>query len=515
MKRAAIYVRVSREEQASEDKASIPEQLGDLEELCESKGYEIVGRYVEDRRYRSKGRLVEPSGMRKDRPEYQRMLKDAKEGKIDVILAWDDTRLSRGVFATVPLGELLEEHPEIEVDLVHGVFDRNMLFIKASIGKIEIDNIKRRMMMGRRAKAKQGKFPGGRAAYGYRYNPETEELEINDSEAEIVKKIFSWYVDGEGARNITRRLNSEGIPTKDNSRQGWNKTLVLSILRRESYYLGETTFGDIAVPCPPIIGSETWESAQRVKAQNTVHCRRNLQTTYLLRNLLYCEECGRRLYVKTKYRRRNGARYVSSRAYQCATSRDYTGLYEDCKPLIYINADTLEELVWTELDRLLRSPEMLGAGVRDQLAVMEEQVNEAKSRAGVLKKKLESLDRERQTVITWARMGKITETDMALQLLEIEGRERAYQEDYEGALEMQSQKAQEFDAQRFAVEFCRKVSDKLQWLSSEPLSGEKAKQRRELAKILLRRVWINNKGEIRIEGRIPQVEPDFEYASPR
>jgi len=517
MKKAALYARVSSEEQASEGKVSIPEQLSDLEELCKTKGYEIVDRYIDNKRYRSKGRFVEPSGTRKDRPEYQRMLKDAREGRVDVIVSWDDTRLSRGVFATVPLGELLEEYPEIDVDLVHGVFDRNMLFIKASIGKIEIDNIKRRMMMGRRAKAKQGKFPGGRAAYGYRYNPETEELEIDENETEIVRKIFSWYIEGAGARQITRRLNSDGVRTKDHSRQGWNKSLVLGIIRNRSYYLGETTFGNIPVPCPAIIDAETWELAQLVKAQNTVHCRRNLQTTYLLRNLLYCEECGRRLYVKTKYRRRNGKRYVSSRAYQCASSRDYSGLYEDCKPLIYINADELEELVWNELDRLLRSPEMLGAGVRDQMAVMEEQVNEAKSRAGVLKKKLEKLDRERQTVITWARTGKITEKDMALQLLEIEERLEAYQEDYERAIEIQVQKAEEFDTQRFAMEFCQKVSHKLEWLSSEPLTEEKLKQRRELAKILIRRVWINNKGEIRIEGRIPQLETDldFEYALPQ
>lgn len=515
MKRAAIYVRVSSEEQASEGKASISEQLSDLEQLCETKGYEIVDRYVENKRYRSKGRLVEPSGTRKDRPEYQRMLKDAKEGKIDVIVAWDDTRLSRGVFATVPLGELLEEHPDIEVDLVHGVFDRNMLFIKASIGKIEIDNMKNRMMMGRRAKAKQGKFPGGRAAYGYRYNPETESLEVDESEAEIVKRVFCWYIQGEGARKITRRLNSEGVPTKDHSRQGWNKTFVLKILRNKSYYLGETTFGDIAVPCPPIIDKETWESAQRIKAQNRTYCRANLQTTYLLHKLLYCEECGRRLYLKTKYRRRDGERYVSSRAYQCTSSKDYAGLYEDCKPLVHINADKIEQVVWGELDKLLGSPEMLGAGVRDRLAIVEERVNEAKSRAGVLKKKLENLDQERQTVITWARTGKITEKDLALQLSEIEERQEAYQEDYERVLEIQARKAEDFDAQRFAVEFCQKISHKLEWLSSEPLTEEKLKQRWELAKILLRRVWIDNKGGIRIEGRIPQLEPDFEYALPQ
>jgi|GEM_PF-3060186 len=158
---------------------------------------------------------------------------------------------------------------------------------------------------------------------------------------------------------------------------------------------------------------------------------------------------------------------------------------------------------------------MLGAGVRDRLAILEERVNEAKSRAGVLKKKLENLDQERQTVITWARTGKITEKDLALQLSEIEERQEAYQEDYERALEIQARKAEDFDGQRFAVEFCQKVSHKLQWLSSEPLTEEKLKQRRELAKILLRRVWINNKGEIRMEGRIPQLETDFEYALPQ
>ena len=80
---------------------------------------------------------------------------------------------------------------------------------------------------------------------------------------------------------------------------------------------------------------------------------------------------------------------------------------------------------------------------------------------------------------------------------------------------MQAQKAEELDAQRFAMRSCQKVSHRLESLSRELLTEERLKRRRELAKILIRRVWINNKGEIRIEGRIPQVEPDFGYVLPQ
>ena len=84
-KRAAIYARVSDKSQAEDDKTSLSEQIGDMEAHCEDKGMTVTARYQEVGR-----------GWSKKRPEFQRMLADAKRGRFDTIVCWKSDRLSRG-----------------------------------------------------------------------------------------------------------------------------------------------------------------------------------------------------------------------------------------------------------------------------------------------------------------------------------------------------------------------------------------------------------------------------------
>lgn len=86
-KRAAIYVRVSSERQAGEDRVSPQSQLADCREHCEKRGYRIMAEISDIKKYRSKGRLANPSGTRKDRPGYLELLRMARDGEIDVIVA--------------------------------------------------------------------------------------------------------------------------------------------------------------------------------------------------------------------------------------------------------------------------------------------------------------------------------------------------------------------------------------------------------------------------------------------
>lgn len=513
-KGAVLYCRTSTEHQAAEEKVSIPEQLNALEALCVERGYQIVDRYVDNKRYRVKGRLVEPSGTRKDRPEYQRLLKDAREGKFDVILAWKEDRLYRGVFAVIPFGEMLEEMGHtIEVEFAQGVFDRSMLYLKAAMGKIEVDNLRDRITMGKRGKAKRGKWPGGRVPYGY--GLKDSELVINEEQAKIVRLIFNEYVKGKSPREIAAQLNARGIPTPENSRRGWARYTVYRFLRRR-IYIGECPFDDIVIPCPPIISTETWELAQAIKEKNKIHSPRNTRAIYLLQGLLYCEECGWRMVVCTGYRKNaKGERVVTSRRYRCNTSQEFPGSFPNCDKLRYLNADRLERVVWQAIDAKLREPELVRRGVGTKLAELEEALNEAKARASVLERRLTGLGKERQAVIRWARAGRITERDMALQLSEIEEKARAIQEDLQRAREIQALNSEEFNAQDLALRFYERIHDRLDYLSSDPLTEDKLRDRRELAKILLHKVWINKDREIRIDGHIPKVreEASFEFAS--
>ena len=93
MKKAAIYARVSSERQAGNDRVSIEVQLAESEAYCKERGYAVVGRYVDCEKYRVRGKLVQPSGERKDRPEYRKMLKAVLAGEFGVIVAWKEDRL--------------------------------------------------------------------------------------------------------------------------------------------------------------------------------------------------------------------------------------------------------------------------------------------------------------------------------------------------------------------------------------------------------------------------------------
>ena len=98
-KRAAIYARVSDKSQAEDDKTSISEQLGEMQAYCEQKGMTITARYQEVGR-----------GWSKKRPEFQRMLADAKRERFDTIVCWKADRLSRGMYPAAALMEVVEAH---------------------------------------------------------------------------------------------------------------------------------------------------------------------------------------------------------------------------------------------------------------------------------------------------------------------------------------------------------------------------------------------------------------------
>jgi site-specific DNA recombinase len=93
--KAVIYVRTSSESQA--EKSSPAEQEAGCRQLAAEKGLTVVRVYRDIEKYRAKNKLVEPSGSRSDRPGLLKMLKDASWGEFDIILAWREDRLYRGL----------------------------------------------------------------------------------------------------------------------------------------------------------------------------------------------------------------------------------------------------------------------------------------------------------------------------------------------------------------------------------------------------------------------------------
>ena len=121
--RAAIYSRVSDKSQDTEEKVSISEQTTEMEAYCERKGLTIVARYQEVGR-----------GWSKNRPEFQHMLADARDGRFDVIVCWKMDRLSRGMYPAAALMEVVEAH-QVRLESVMDPVDMKMFGIMAAIGR--------------------------------------------------------------------------------------------------------------------------------------------------------------------------------------------------------------------------------------------------------------------------------------------------------------------------------------------------------------------------------------------
>ena len=136
-RRAVIYIRTSSETQG--EKSSPLEQEADCRHLAHEKGFQVVCVYSDVEKYRVGNRLVEPSGSRSDRPALQAMLKDATRDEFDVILAWREDRLYRGIRAMLIVLKTIQDY-KIEILLAKETFDTKIAPIRAWVVQMELDN---------------------------------------------------------------------------------------------------------------------------------------------------------------------------------------------------------------------------------------------------------------------------------------------------------------------------------------------------------------------------------------
>ena len=193
-----------------------------MEAYCEGKGLTITARYQEVGR-----------GWSKKRPEFQRMLADARKGRFDTIVCWKSDRLSRGMYPAAALMEVVEAH-QIRLEAVMDAIDMKTFGLMAAIGKIELDNFRERSTLGKRGTAKQGRVPTGGLPYGYRIGDDGRPGVVEE-QAEVVRRIFHMYVhEGMGSPSIAVRLTDEGIPTQT-GKSLWRQSYIHYVLANATY----------------------------------------------------------------------------------------------------------------------------------------------------------------------------------------------------------------------------------------------------------------------------------------
>lgn len=509
-KRAAIYIRVSTEAQA--EKASPEAQKADCMALCENKGYTIAEVYADIGKYRVGKRMVEPSGTRTDRPQFQRMIADGHAGKFDVILAWREDRLYRTLRPMLEVSDLLDD-TKITIELVKETFDQSLMWLKAGMARMELQARHDRLAMGVAGRLAKGIAWTNTVPYGYGRTKDGQYV-VNPEEAQWVQAIFRWYGENVTIHEIRRRLIDAGAKQrKENNRRAWPPKTFYDYLKASYYWTGiypikwdGTTY---ETPIPVLISEEEIQRVQDRQARYKKYPAGNAKHNCLAAGLVYCGACNIACTVVTignGYTRKGDgplkgtvARYVR---YICSA---WATRIHDEGCVKRVGTIKVEKEVWAQVYAYFTEPNRFLASVESLIAKREAETDDAEKDVKSLEKELAELEEERQSVITLARKGRISEDDLTIQLfgLDMGKRERRQQ-----LLEKRALTGSQAERLRAQAQYIQEtLSLGLEELNETPTTAEEAKEIQEKKRAFVQAVV--ERVELR-RGEAPKVTLKFD-----
>src|ERR1700681_2014207 len=414
MRIAAIYAWVSSEQQREAN--TIASQTASLIEFAQGHDLEVPKEWVfEDEGY---------SGATLERPGLERVRDLAAEGQIQVVLAYSPDRLSRKYAYQILLIEELARNgvETIFVKAPQGASAEDQLLVQfqGMISEYERAQILERSRRGKRHRAQAGEVSVlSGAPYGYRYIRKTDQAPASyaviDSEVRVVQRVYAMYtVEGLSIGEIARRLNAEGIPTRKQSAR-WERSVVWAMLRNPAYR-GVACFGKtrvagrirvtralrrrggivssqslgherpqeewIEIPVPALVSEESFARAQELLSENKIRSRRRTITPSVVQGLVSCQKCG---YAFSRTSTQTSARKIHY--YKCIGSDSWRKLGGPvCDNGRFVRQDLLDQIVWTEVIRLLEDPTLIQQELDRRLT--------AARSADPAKKREQSLQRE-------------------------------------------------------------------------------------------------------------------------
>lgn len=352
MYRAAIYVRLSKEDGDKEESDSIVNQKELIRNyLADKSDIQICAERVDDGY----------SGANFDRPHFKKMIKEIEDGGIDCVIVKDLSRFGRNF---VEVGRYIDQiFPALDIrfiavndnfDSINGrtSSDKILIPFKNLINDAYCRDISIKVRSQLETKRKNGDFIGSFAVYGYQKDPEDRhKLIADDFAAETVRDIFRWKLEGASQQRIADKLNGLGtlspmeykrfcgMAYKSGFQAGtkarWTAVTVGRILRNECY-IGTLVQGKRTTPNhkvkktiqkpsgewvrvenshPPIVEREEFDAVARLLLQDT-RIAPNKEAVYLLSGLLFCADCKQNMVRNGVCR--NGKSYVY---YLCGNNR--------------------------------------------------------------------------------------------------------------------------------------------------------------------------------------------------
>jgi site-specific DNA recombinase len=440
--KVALYARVSTE--AQEARGTIGSQLAVLRARIAAEGHELVAEFRDDGH----------SGARLDRPGLDALRDEAEAGAFQAVWCLSPDRLARAYayqmliideLARFGVRVLFSDAPAIDDDPQA----RLLTQVQGVIAEYERAKIAERYRRGKLWRSRLGEVISWKTPYGYRRVPRSADspahLEVFEPEAAVVRRIFDDYVaGGHSIREITRRLNTDNVPTPT-GKPVWGTSTVGRMLRNEAY-VGHVYFNRteaipttsrtgrrsnlqrprpreewIAIACPPILPDDLFEAAQRVSRDNSKWSPRNIHDeAWLLRGLVVCGSCG----VGTNCHKMRGRNGTLHRYYWCRNHDPLRagGQQHRC-PERNIRADALDAFVFDQLRAALLRPEILLAGEAAVAAARPAPDDELlATELGRLERKLESNQAERRRVADLYQAGLLELTDVQRRARDIDAR---------------------------------------------------------------------------------------------
>lgn len=344
---AAAYIRVSTDEQADHG-ISIPAQKSRLIAYCQAQGWELYHFFIDDGY----------SGKDLDRPAVKRLLGEAAEKKFDAVVVLKLDRLSRRQKDVLYLLEDVFEPLKIGFKSVTETFDTTTPFGKAALGmmavfaQLERETIVERVKLAKKESARQGRFMGGPAPFGYLYNSEKKCLEIDEIAAPTIKWIYEGYLNQRhGYQGTAEELERQGVPGPTNLR--WNKTYIRKILTNP-VYAGLVGHQGSLYPGkhPHIIQPGKWHEAQAlIRERGSIRTAAAVNSGFLS-GIIWCGQCGARMRVKNVWQNYPRTQPKKVIRYYVCYSQDGSARHMVREPGCkcgYKHADELEKIVAREL----------------------------------------------------------------------------------------------------------------------------------------------------------------------
>ena len=422
-----IYTRVSTAMQI--DGYSLDAQKSRMKAFAEFNDYEIVGEYEDAGK---SGKSIE------GRLEFNRMMEDIKTGKdgVSFVLVFKLSRFGRNAADVLSTLQVMQDFGVNLICVEDGIDSSKdagklMISVLSAVAEIERENIRVQTMEGRIQKAREGKWNGGFAPYGY--SLEKGQLFINEEEAEAIHVIFDQYVHTDiGANGLAKYLENHGIrkiPRQNGKNPLFDAALIRRILKNP-VYCGKIAYGRRRMEKvhgtrneyklveqddyllvdglhEEIVSEELWHEAQvkllaqAKKYEKVNHSKNN--KIHLLSGIVKCPVCGAGMYGNKSIKHKSdGTKYKDFFYYGCKHRTMTRGHKCDYKK--QVNEELLDDAVAEVIVKLVSNPKFAAmmqekinmkvdtSVIEQEIATHERQLRQSYSTKSRLMEEIDSLD---------------------------------------------------------------------------------------------------------------------------